>query len=100
MKARRVRCEGSRCVRVKRVCADPTSNAGAVTDRRITDFQRDVCLPARVAPAGNCSEQALFLLFLASDAVTGPRHCFQALLLQLLMAGNALAEFASANPRE
>src|SRR5579862_358323 len=37
-------------------------------------------------------EQALLLLFLADGAVTGPRHGFQALLLQLGLAIDADAE--------
>ena len=45
-------------------------------------------------------QQALLHLFLAGDAVAGPRHCFQALLLEFLVTGNALAECALTNPRE
>jgi hypothetical protein len=37
-------------------------------------------------------QQALLHLFLAGDAIAGPRHSFQALLLEFLMAGHAFAE--------
>jgi hypothetical protein len=37
-------------------------------------------------------QQALLHLFLAGDAIAGPRHSFQALLLKFLMAGHAFAE--------
>ena len=38
-------------------------------------------------------QNSLLLLFLASDAVTRPRHSFQALLLQFLVAGATFAKF-------
>jgi hypothetical protein len=37
-------------------------------------------------------QQALLHLFLAGDAVAGPRHSFQTLLLKFLVAGDAFAE--------
>ena len=37
-------------------------------------------------------EQALFHFFLAGETVTGPGYVFQALLLELLMAGDSFAE--------
>ena len=57
---------------------------------------------AYTTPVGGKHElqQALLRLFLAGDAVTGPGHSFEALLLQFLVAGNAFAKRAVLNAGE
>ena len=45
-------------------------------------------------------QNSLLLLFLAGDAVTRPRHSFEALLLQFLVAGATFAELFVLNSRE
>src|ERR1022692_1404984 len=45
-------------------------------------------------------EQAFFFLFLAGEAVAGPGHGLEALLLQLLVAGHTFTERIVLHPRE
>jgi|SRR6516162_7901173 len=42
-------------------------------------------------------QQSLLHLFLAGDTVAGPRHCFEALGIDLVTAGNTLPEAAFAD---
>src|SRR5271154_1365767 len=64
----------------------------ANTDNTYVILRRPVFVPRL--------EDSLLLLFLAGDAVTRTRHSFQALLLQLLMAGATFAKFFVLDSRQ